>query len=448
MVRRQTWLRVASAMLAAAVLRTASPTTAGSARPAADPNAIDAGFQAFWNAATPGDAAKAADRLLRDGVDFDTAWTRLKRGRTYGKAPTGQRLERSRIADNIVEIPDSHDPARVWPLRVQLHGGINRDDPREQNSPQRPRVNRLPLDEPPITILPTGWRGASWWNTNQVDNILTLVDRVKRKYNVDESRVYMTGVSDGGTGVYYFALREATSWSAFLPLNGNLSVLANPSVGVEGELFVSNLVNRPFFIVNGGRDPLYPVVQVEPHVDLMRRAGATVVFHPQPLAGHDTSWWPVEQPAFAAFVHDHPRPPYPDHLSWETDRVDRANRIDWLIIDALGAASSDTPLEDVNMFTPRSGPARPMFTHHRSSGRVDLVRHGNAIDATTRGVRTFRLQLSPEAFDLSQPLTVNVNGREVFQGAVTKDPAVLLRWAACDNDRTRLFGAELQIHVP
>jgi hypothetical protein len=260
--------------------------------------------------------------------------------------------------------------------------------------------------------------------------------------------VYLTGVSDGGTGAYYFALREASSWSAFLPLNGNLSVLANASVGVEGELFVGNLVNRPFFLVNGGRDPLYPVVQIEPHVDLMRRAGVTIVFHPQPLAGHDTSWWPAEQPAFAAFVRDHPRAPYPDRLSWETERVDRANRLDWLTIEALGAASSDTPLEDVNMFASRSGTARPMFTHRRSSGRVDLVRHGNTIDATTRGVRTFRLLISPEAFDVSQPLTVTVNGRPAFQGGVTKDPAVLLRWAARDNDRTRLFGAELKIQVP
>jgi hypothetical protein len=347
-MRRRTSVAMASAILAAAILRMAPLVSAGSAPPAVDANAIDAGFQSFWRAATPGDAAKVADRLLRDGVDFDTAWTRLKRGRPYGKAPTGQRLERTRIADNIVEIPERYDPSRPWPLRVQLHGGISRDDPREQNSPVRPRVNRLPLDEPPITILPTGWRDAAWWNTNQVDNILSLVDRVKRTYNVDESRVYMTGVSDGATGAYYFALREPSSWSAFLPLNGNLSVLANPSVGADGDLFVGNLVNRPFFIVNGGRDPLYPLVQIEPYVDLMRRAGVPIVFHPQALAGHDTNWWAVEQPAFAAFVRDHPRLPYPDRLSWETERVDRANRIDWLIVDALGAASSDTPLEDVN----------------------------------------------------------------------------------------------------
>ena len=31
--------------------------------------------------------------------------------------------------------------------------------------------------------------------------------------------------------------------------------------------------------------------------------------------------------------------------------------------------------------------------------------------------------------------------------AVKKDPAVLMRWASRDNDRTALYGAELTIEV-
>jgi hypothetical protein len=36
----------------------------------------------------------------------------------------------------------------------------------------------------------------------------------------------------------------------------------------------------------------------------------------------------------------------------------------------------------------------------------------------------------------------------VFNGAVKKDPSALMRWAARDNDRTALYGAELKISVP
>jgi hypothetical protein len=415
---------------------------------ARSPDSIDTAFDAFFRAGNPGAAEKIGERIAKSGVDFETAWARLRNGRSYTKASTGRRVERQVVDgtafENTIEIPDGYDPSRRWPVRVQLHGGIGRAEPQD---PQRQRPNRI-AGEPQIYLFPQGWADAPWWYPNQVSNILALVDRVKRTHNVDESRIYLTGISDGGTGVYYLAMREPTPWSACLPLLGSIRVLANRSVGADGDLFVGNLANRPFFIVNAGRDPLYPAAFVAPTIDLMQRAGVSLVFRPQPDAGHDTSWWPDEQNAYEQFVHEHPRNPYAERLSWQTERTDKYNRIDWLVIDALGATPNDAALDDVNTLADggqRSG--EPLFVHRRPSGRVDVVRRGNTIDAQTRGVRAFTLLLSPDVFDFGAAVAVRVNGRNTFEGRVTKDVATLLRWAARDNDRTMLFAAELKIHA-
>jgi membrane-associated protease RseP (regulator of RpoE activity) len=90
----------------------------------------------------------------------------------------------------------------------------------------------------------------------------------------------------------------------------------------------------------------------------------------------------------------------------------------------------------------------PAFPRRHDFGRVDLERQGNRIEARTRGVAAFTLLLSPERIDFAQPLVVVVNGRTVFEGRVEKDVATLVRWAARDDDRTMLFGAELRIAVP
>ena len=425
-------------IVAAVVLAAAAPA----------PDSTDAAFDAFFRAGNPGAAEKIADRIAKGGVDFDTAWARLKKGRTYTKAATGRRVERQNVDgttfENTIEIPDEYDPSRPWPVRVQLHGGIGRPEPQD---PQRMRQNRI-AGEPQIYLYPQGWADAAWWHANQVDNILTLIDRLKRTHNVDEAHIYLTGISDGGTGVYYVAMREPTPWSACLPLLGSIRVLANRSVGADGDLFVGNLANRPFFIVNSGRDPLYPAAFVVPTIDLMQRAGVPLVFHPQPMAGHDTSWWPDEQKSYEQFVHEHPRSPYPERLSWETERTDRYNRIHWLVVDALGATPADSAIEDVNTFDDDvKGSAQRLFEHRRPSGRVDIVRHGNTVEARTRGVRGFTLLLSPDVFDFNATLTVRVNGRTAFDGRITKDVSTLLKWAARDNDRTMLFGAELKIPV-
>jgi hypothetical protein len=42
---------------------------------------------------------------------------------------------------------------------------------------------------------------------------------------------------------------------------------------------------------------------------------------------------------------------------------------------------------------------------------------------------------------------VIANGRTVFEGKVEKNLRTLLQYAAADNDRTMLFGAELHVTV-
>ena len=91
--------------------------------------------------------------------------------------------------------------------------------------------------------------------------------------------------------------------------------------------------------------------------------------------------------------------------------------------------------------------AEPMFRHTARSGRVDLVRRGNTIDARTRGVTHFTLLISPDQCDFAQPIHVTVNGRPAFDGPVEKSLATLMKWAARDNDRTMLFGAEVPVSV-
>jgi hypothetical protein len=87
----------------------------------------------------------------------------------------------------------------------------------------------------------------------------------------------------------------------------------------------------------------------------------------------------------------------------------------------------------------------PLFARRRPSGRVDVERSGNTIRATTRGVKTFTLLLSPAVFDLTSPITVIADGETVFEGRVTPSTATLLKWAAQDDDRTMLYTAELRI---
>jgi dienelactone hydrolase len=418
-------------------------------RPAPAP--LDAALRAFWEADTPRDAEKQAPQVLAGAADFRAIWDRLKAGRLYS-AQKGGRLDLPTSdhgirLDNVVEVPPDYDAGRRWSLRVSLHGGVGREAPGPGAQPARPLTNRIPGGSE-IVIHPRSWAQSEWWTEGQVDNIAGLLDRVKRRFNVDESHVYVTGISDGGTGVYFLAMRASTPWAACMPLNGHPSVLANPDVGADGQLYAENLVNCPMHIVNGGRDRLYPAASVAPLIEMFRRGGVPLEFQVYPDAGHDVSWWPEERARYEGFLAAHARVAHPEHVSWETERTDRYNRFRWLVIDRLGKRPSDVRLDDVNNFAPTPTMNVPLFDRSKPSGRVDATRQGNTFDVKTRGVQEFTLLLSPDVIDFARPVQVTVNGRSVHDKLVTKDSATLLRWAARDNDRTMLYAAELKIAVP
>jgi hypothetical protein len=409
--------------------------------------AIDAAFQKFWEADSPAEAVRRADLILKTGVKFDDALHRLQSGRTYTTQKTGVVFLSNKTADGIehnyaVNVPPSYDPSRRWQVRFQLHGGIGG---RGDNKPRGTGEIGPLAGADQIYVLPYAWDEAPWWGDDEVLNLDTIVDSLKRTYNIDENRVILSGVSDGATGAYFIAMRDTTPFASFLPLNGFYMVLSDGGID-DGRIFLGNLRNKPLFVVNGGQDPLYPTSIVEPYTRHLMTGGVTIEYHPQPEAGHNTRWWPEVKDIYEKFVADHPRDPNPARLTWEAADLIH-NRAHWLVIDAFGDApgqASDLP--DLNSM---KGPYEDglLFRRSDTAGRVDLVRTGNTVEATTSGVSAFTLLLSPDKFDLKQPVKVMANAREVFNGRIAPSVQTLLKWAALDNDRTMLYAAELKIKL-
>jgi len=320
--------------------------------------AVESAFQKFFQASNARDASMLVDAVVRSGVDFDEAYARLKRGRTYAPAPsvkTGQVWMTNRTADGVehrfaLNVPESYDPSTKYPVRVQLHGGVMM---RRSNVPPANAggIGQLAGADDQIYIVPFAWDEMPWWSDDQILNLREILDRTRRDYNIDENHVALSGVSDGGTGTYFVAMRDTTPYASFLPLNGFIMVLAAADIAANGPVHPNNLRDKPFFIVNGERDPLYPTRIVDPYVDHLKRGGVTLEYHPQAGAGHNTSWWPQVRDTYEAFVRSHPRNPLPDTLTWETYDTRLYGRAHWLLIDKVWTAKGEAAsLPDLNRF--------------------------------------------------------------------------------------------------
>jgi len=277
------------------------------------------------------------------------------------------------------------------------------------------------MDDDKITVVPAAWNDQFWWQQGQAESIADILRTLKQTYNIDDNRVTLSGVSDGGTGAYFFAFKQPTDWAAFLPYIGHPAVLRNPQSGGGYRLFFENLMNKPMYIVNGEKDPLYPVSAVSPFIDILADVGVDHIFRPIKDGGHNTRWLPDETPMIEQFKLDNPRDPFPENINWVTDRTDRYNRNHWIQIDERMEVGRTAILE--------------------------VGRQGNIFDVTADGVAQFTLLLNPEEVNFDQDIIVNVNGEKKFEQQVDQQAEVLLDWVQKTMDRSMLFSAELQLNL-
>ncbi|NKB86803.1 MAG: hypothetical protein GKS06_01085 [Acidobacteria bacterium] len=404
----------------------------------------------YWAADTASERKDVAKRIAAATHDFDRVLAEFERGPRLGDAPTGKLL-RNHDIDGVrhpymLLVPDSYDPERTYPVRVYLHGGVSRAD-----IPARGGWWRNPdrvADDDAIAVIPAGWGRSMWWQRSQLRNMRAILAELRRTYNVDTNQVHALGISDGGTGAWYFAFLDPTPWASFVPLIGHPAVLAAPSVAAQGQMHVANLRNRPFLAINGGLDRLYPTRSVLPYVELFRDSGIEIDFVNQADHGHTVEWWPQEAERIDSFMLSNPRLPLPPSLVFETADAGEFGRLHWLEISELGITADDVdmpvyerPLHDL----PNSRMVG--FPHPLASGRVEATAEGNTITMRSRGVRRVRLLLSPRQFDFSAPIRVVANGSLRFEQTVAGDVAALLTYAAEDLDRSMPFGSVIEIDL-
>ena len=378
----------------------------------------------FWSTTDNGQNAEIQSQLISSSSDVSTLYQLLKTGPTYrSDVPTGQQ-ESIRIAADgtrfpfIFLVPDDYDPTHRYPVEFMLHGGVSRPEWEPGGGWWRRGFDSLKQPDR-IVVVPASWVDAFWWHENQAENLPAILNTLKASYNIDEDRVTLTGVSDGGTGAYFFAFKQPTPWAAFLPYIGHPGVLRNQQSGGGYRLYFENLMSKPLFIVNGENDRLYPASSVAPFIEILAEEGVDHIWKVIPEGGHNTNWLPDEAPMIEQFKQDNPRNALPERVQWVADRTDKFNRNLWIQIDSM----SQTP------------------------GLLEVNRNGNEFRVLARGVSEFTLLLNPEEVNFSQAIQVYVNSGNIFDEIVAQDKQTLLHWASKDLDRSMLFTAELKLRT-
>jgi predicted peptidase len=174
--------------------------------------------------------------------------------------------------------------AARWPMMLYLHGAGERTDNVFGVTWQGPpKLVRKGHDFPFIIVAPL-CPPKQWWSDTK---LLHLLEGVQNEYRVDTNRVYLTGMSMGGSGAWSLGLKYPQYFAAIAPICGNSKPDILEKLPLEQAERIKSL---PIWVFHGAKDPTVPVAASERMVKALKKLGCSEVnFTRYPNADHD-SW--------------------------------------------------------------------------------------------------------------------------------------------------------------
>ena len=169
-------------------------------------------------------------------------------------------------------VPEYYTAERAWPLVMALHGGSGNGrgflwswlrDARSYGA---------------ILIAPTATGGAakSTWalmgEDTDTPNLTRILDMVRSRFNIDPTRMLLTGMSDGGTFCYVSGLESTSPFTHLAPVSATFHPLMAEMADAE------RLRDLPVYLVHGRLDWMFPVQVARQTSQLLSAAGADVTY--------------------------------------------------------------------------------------------------------------------------------------------------------------------------
>jgi len=162
------------------------------------------------------------------------------------------------------------------PLIVLLHGagerGFGGEDIEKVEANGFPK-SVLEEERNCIVIMPQCPPDTFW--AARVESIVNFIEQIIKEYNIDEDRVYLTGLSMGGYGTWFTAMDRPDMFAAIAPVCGG------------GMAWNAGVLKMPIWAFHGAEDPVVSPVQSDEMVAKLRAVGADVTYSKVDGVGHN-----------------------------------------------------------------------------------------------------------------------------------------------------------------
>ena len=233
-------------------------------------------------------------------------------------------------------LPKNFDSAKKYPLVVSLHGAgsnhrlnlrrvFGKSNQNGENDVEATRYFPEWRDVEYIVASPLA-RGTMGYQGIAEKDVYDVLDDVKKRFPIDDDRVYLTGLSMGGGGTLWLGLTRPDVWAAIAPVC--------PAPPEETRDLAQNALNLPVHIFQGGADPVVKPEGTREWVKNFEGLGTKVEYDEYPGVSHDSWVNAYKDEAIFDWFAKHRRDRKPDRVRFATTKYKYPSAY-WVRIDEL-----------------------------------------------------------------------------------------------------------------
>lgn len=184
--------------------------------------------------------------------------------------------ERGSKGGYSIYVPENYDPAKVYPVVTALHGGAGHGRGFLWTWLKEARSRGF------ILISPTA-RGDTWSLMDpdiDSENLSAILGNVGANWSIDETRMLMTGMSDGGTFTYVSGLSAASPFTHLAPIAASFHPMMVEMIDRP------KIAGRPIYLTHGTHDWMFDVEVAHLAHQVLGGMGAEMVFREIPDLAH------------------------------------------------------------------------------------------------------------------------------------------------------------------
>jgi predicted peptidase len=192
--------------------------------------------------------------------------------------------------------PRREMPEGGWPLILFLHGAGERG--RDGLLPTQvglgATIRRCAARFPCLVLFPQVGVGSHWNRPDMADLAMACLEETRQEERINPERLYLTGLSMGGAGVWYLGARYPGVFAALVPVCGGVGFPAascgDPQSAENMALYNERarvIGATPTWVFHGAEDPIVPVEFSRRMVRSLETMGHPVRCTEYSPCGHD-----------------------------------------------------------------------------------------------------------------------------------------------------------------